>query len=128
MPTVEEVADAMQALVTEVYGKKDLKPMDVTKAMIEKFGEDNCDKKLCKKAIRLLAGEQSESPVALAHLLERLGKLEGNARQAKAASIARTKIETKITFVSTRAKIFDHHSRRHSWGRFIHQVTPPMSR
>ena len=51
---VEEVADAMQALVTEVYGKKDLKPMDVTKAMIEKFGEENCDKKLCKKAIRLL--------------------------------------------------------------------------
>jgi hypothetical protein len=53
-PTVEEVADAMFELIKEVHGKKNLKPMDVTKAMIEKFGEDNCDKKLCKKAIRQL--------------------------------------------------------------------------
>lgn len=26
----------------------------MTKAMIKKFGEDNCDKKLCKQAIRSL--------------------------------------------------------------------------
>ena len=32
----------------------DLKPMDVIKAMIEQFGEDACDKKTCKKAIREL--------------------------------------------------------------------------
>jgi hypothetical protein len=53
-PTVEEVADAMFELVKSTHGKKNLKPMDVTKAMIQDFGEDNCDKKLCKKAIRLL--------------------------------------------------------------------------
>jgi hypothetical protein len=54
MPTVDEVADAMFDLIKETHGKKNLKPMDVTKAMIEKYGEDECDKKLCKKAIRQL--------------------------------------------------------------------------
>ena len=52
--SVEEVANAMFELVKSTHGKKNLKPMDVTKAMIEKFGEDDCDKKLCKKAIRQL--------------------------------------------------------------------------
>jgi hypothetical protein len=52
--SVDEVADAMYELVKSVQGKKNLKPMDVTKAMIEKFGEDACDKKLCKQAIRKL--------------------------------------------------------------------------
>jgi alcohol dehydrogenase class IV len=51
---VDEVANAMYDLVKSAYGKKNLKPMDVTKAMIEKFGEDACDKKLCKEAIRKL--------------------------------------------------------------------------
>jgi hypothetical protein len=49
---VDEVAQAMYDMVTEYAGKKNLKAMDLTKAMIEKFGEDNCDKKLCKLAIR----------------------------------------------------------------------------
>ncbi len=53
-PTVEEVAEAMYQLVRETHGKKNLKAMDLTKAMIQKFGEDNCDKKLCKQAIRQL--------------------------------------------------------------------------
>jgi hypothetical protein len=51
---VHEVAEAMYALVKEYHGKKNLKAMDLTKAMIEKFGEDDCDKKLCKAAIRTL--------------------------------------------------------------------------
>ncbi len=51
--TVEKVADAMLALVKETYGKKNLKPMDLTKQMIQKFGGD-CDKKMCKEAIREL--------------------------------------------------------------------------
>ena len=51
--TADKVADAMFALVTETYGKKNLKPMDLTKHMIQKFGED-CDKKMCKEAIRQL--------------------------------------------------------------------------
>jgi len=53
-PTVDDVANAMFELVKSTHGKKNLKPMDLTKAMIEQFGEDNCDKKLCKQAIRSL--------------------------------------------------------------------------
>jgi hypothetical protein len=52
--TIDQVADAMFELVKSTYGKKDLKPMDVTKAMIEQFGEEDCDKRLCKKALRQL--------------------------------------------------------------------------
>lgn len=52
--TVDQVADAMYELVKATHGKKNLKAMDLTKAMIEKFGEDAVDKKLCKQAIRQL--------------------------------------------------------------------------
>jgi hypothetical protein len=51
--SVEQVAEAMFNLVKETYGKKSLKAMDLTKAMIEQFGE-GCDKELCKHAIRQL--------------------------------------------------------------------------
>jgi hypothetical protein len=51
--TAEAVADAMYAMLKDYAGKKNLKAMDLTKAMIEKFGED-CDKQLCKEAIRSL--------------------------------------------------------------------------
>ena len=52
--TPETVAEAMYEMVKEYHGKRNLKAMDLTKAMIEKFGEEECDKKLCKKAIRQL--------------------------------------------------------------------------
>ncbi len=52
--TVDQVAEAMYELVKATHGKKNLKAMDLTKAMIEKFGEDAVDKKLCKLAIRQL--------------------------------------------------------------------------
>ncbi len=52
-PTAEAVADAMYAVLKDYAGKKNLKAMDLTKAMIEKFGEE-CDKQLCKEAIRVL--------------------------------------------------------------------------
>jgi len=52
--TIDQIADAMYELVESTYGKKDLKPMDVTKAMIDQFGEDEVDKKMCKKALRVL--------------------------------------------------------------------------
>ena len=52
--TVEEVANAMYELVKSTHGKKNLKPMDLIKAMIEQYGDDACDKKLCKQAIRQL--------------------------------------------------------------------------
>ncbi len=52
--TAEQVADAMYDLVKEYMGKKKLKAGDLTKAMIEQYGEDQCDKQLCKLAIRQL--------------------------------------------------------------------------
>jgi hypothetical protein len=52
--TAEQIAEAMFAMVKDYHGKKNLKAMDLTKAMIEKFGDDKCDKKLCKAGIRQL--------------------------------------------------------------------------
>lgn len=52
--SVEEVADAMFEMVKEYHGKRNLKALDLQKAMFEKYGKDNCDKKLCKAAIRTL--------------------------------------------------------------------------
>ena len=52
-PTAEAVADAMYAVLKDYAGKKNLKAMDLTKTMHEKFG-DECDKQLCKDAIRML--------------------------------------------------------------------------
>lgn len=51
---VNEVAEAMFAMVRDAAGVRKLKPMDVTKAMIERFGADRCSKELCKEAIREL--------------------------------------------------------------------------
>jgi hypothetical protein len=52
--SVDQVADAMYELVAQYQGKKKFKASDLTKEMIAKFGEDQCDKKLCKLAIRQL--------------------------------------------------------------------------
>ena len=52
--TPEQVADAMFDMVSEYQGKKKFKPGDLTKAMVQKFGDEGCDKKLCKAAIRIL--------------------------------------------------------------------------
>jgi hypothetical protein len=52
--TPETVAEAMFEMVKEYQGKKKFKAGDLTKAMIEKFGDAECDKKLCKSAIRIL--------------------------------------------------------------------------
>ncbi len=52
-PSVDDVANAMFELVKSTHGKKNMKAMDLTKAMIEKYG-DACDKKMCKLAIREL--------------------------------------------------------------------------
>jgi DNA-binding MurR/RpiR family transcriptional regulator len=52
--TAETVADAMFEMVKEYHGKRNLKALDLTHAMIDKFGEDDCDKTLCKAAIRIL--------------------------------------------------------------------------
>jgi len=52
--TVEEVADSMYQQVASAQGMKKLKPGDLVKMMIEMYGEERVDKKLCKKAIRIL--------------------------------------------------------------------------
>ena len=52
-PSVDDVANTMFELVKSTHGKKNMKAMDLTKAMIEQYG-DGCDKKLCKLAIRSL--------------------------------------------------------------------------
>jgi hypothetical protein len=52
--TKEEVADSMYEMVKEYQGKKKFKASDLTKAMIQKYGEAEVDKKLCKAAIRIL--------------------------------------------------------------------------
>ena len=52
--SVEELAEAMYQLVAEAAGKKKLKPMDLTKAMMERYGPDRCSKADCKKAIKML--------------------------------------------------------------------------
>jgi hypothetical protein len=55
--SAQVVADAMYALVRECHGTRQLKPLDLTKAMMERFG-DRCDKGLCKDAIRLLVEDE----------------------------------------------------------------------
>ena len=55
---VEEVANAMYKMVKDTMGQKKWKATDLTKAVIEIFGEDKCDKKLAKLAIRELMESQ----------------------------------------------------------------------
>jgi len=51
--SVDEIADAMFKLVSEAHGVKKLKPMDLTKSMMQLF-EGEVDKKTCKGAIKQL--------------------------------------------------------------------------
>ncbi len=53
-PTIEEVAEAMFAMVKEYDGKKNLKAGDLSKAMIAKYGDSNLTKDECKQSIRIL--------------------------------------------------------------------------
>lgn len=52
--SIEDLAEEMYKMVVECLGKKNLNAGDLTKAMIAKFGEDNCTKGDCKLAIRNL--------------------------------------------------------------------------
>ena len=52
--TVDTIADAMFEMVKSTHGKKNLKPMDLIKAMIDEYGDAGCDKKMGKLAIRQL--------------------------------------------------------------------------
>jgi hypothetical protein len=53
-PTVEQLAEAMFEMIKSTYGKKNLKAMDLIKAMIQEYGEDAVDKKMGKAAVRQL--------------------------------------------------------------------------
>lgn len=52
--TVDEVAEAMFTMVKDSMGVKKLKPMDLTKAMIQLYEAEGVDKKMCKEAIKQL--------------------------------------------------------------------------
>ena len=52
--SVDDVAEAMFQMISETAGVRKLKPIDVSKAMIERFGAERCRKELCKEAIRQL--------------------------------------------------------------------------
>ena len=56
-PSLDELADSMYEMVKECHGKRNLKAMDLIKAMKEKYGED-ASKPECKKAIRQLMDSQ----------------------------------------------------------------------
>jgi hypothetical protein len=51
---VDELAEAMFRMISDVQGLRKLKPNDVSKAMIERFGPERCNKDACKEAIRTL--------------------------------------------------------------------------
>lgn len=51
---IEKLAEDMYNMVAEYQGKKNLKAMDLTKAMIAKYGDAECSKDDCKQAIRQL--------------------------------------------------------------------------
>jgi hypothetical protein len=52
--SVEDVSAAMFQMIGEAQGLRKLKPNDLSKAMIERFGTDRCSKETCKDAIREL--------------------------------------------------------------------------
>ena len=51
---VDELAETMFRMISDAQGVRKLKPNDVSKAMIEHFGPERCNKDRCKEAIRLL--------------------------------------------------------------------------
>ena len=52
--TIEELVDAMYGMVKESVGGRKLRPQELTKAMVERFGADRCNKETCKAALRQL--------------------------------------------------------------------------
>jgi hypothetical protein len=53
MIPIETLAEDMYQLVAECSGKKNLKPGDLTKAMLARHG-NACTKEDCKQALRIL--------------------------------------------------------------------------
>lgn len=51
---VEELAEAMFKMVEQYSGKRKFNPIELTKDMIARFGEDRVTKQDCKAALRVL--------------------------------------------------------------------------
>ncbi len=51
---LSDVVEAMYKMIKDTMGMKKWKATDLQKASIELFGEDRCDKQLCKEAIKEL--------------------------------------------------------------------------
>jgi hypothetical protein len=51
--TIEQLADAMYELVKQYAGQRQFTARELTKSMIEKFG-DEADRRTCKEAVRML--------------------------------------------------------------------------
>ena len=51
---IETLAQDMFNMVAECAGKKNLKPGDLAKALIARYGEESCTRDDCKQALRLL--------------------------------------------------------------------------
>jgi len=49
---MDELCNAIFELVKSTYGKKNLKPMDITKDMVARYGEDQVGKNDVKQALR----------------------------------------------------------------------------
>jgi hypothetical protein len=74
MPSTEELAEVMYAMVAESVGKRNLKPADLIKAMVARYGEASCSKNDGKAALRVLIDSErcvysyfGESYVTLPH-------------------------------------------------------------
>jgi hypothetical protein len=52
-PSLDQLAEAMYEMVKDYHGKRNVKAMDLVKAMQQKFGSE-ANKPLCKLAIRQL--------------------------------------------------------------------------
>jgi hypothetical protein len=52
-PNAEEVADVMYQMVAEQSERK-MKPLELTRAMLKKYGKEHCSRSLCTEALRLL--------------------------------------------------------------------------
>ena len=55
--SIEKIAEAMYQLIKQDKETKKHKPADLTKKMIEYFGEEEVDKMMCKQAIQILVDE-----------------------------------------------------------------------
>jgi hypothetical protein len=53
-PSIEALAEDMYQLVSLSAGKRNLKPGDLSKEMIARYGEAGCTKDDCKLALRAL--------------------------------------------------------------------------